>query len=96
MVYSASIAIAEGSRVDRLPADLLPGAARAVRRARRRRWRSLAFQVPLRLWQQAAPYLFLLGAGLLVLVLMPGRRARGERQPALDLAAISSPCSPPS
>ncbi len=30
------------------------------------------FQVPLRLWQQAAPYLFLFGAALLVLVLIPG------------------------
>ncbi|MFZ2541239.1 MAG: putative lipid II flippase FtsW [Gallionella sp.] len=32
----------------------------------------LAFQVPVRLWQSYAPYLFLIGAALLVLVLIPG------------------------
>jgi cell division protein FtsW len=42
----------------------------------------IAFQVPLRLWQQAAPYLFLLGAGLLVLVLVPGvgREVNGSQR----------------
>jgi len=41
-----------------------------------------AFQVPLRLWQQAAPYLFLFGAGLLILVLVPGvgREVNGSQR----------------
>jgi cell division protein FtsW len=40
------------------------------------------FQVPLRLWQQAAPYLFLIGAGLLTLVLLPGvgREVNGSQR----------------
>ena len=43
---------------------------------------TVAFQVPLRLWQQAAPYLFLIGAGLLVLVLVPGvgREVNGSQR----------------
>ena len=42
----------------------------------------LAFQVPMRLWQQAAPYLFILGIVLLVLVLVPGvgREVNGSRR----------------
>jgi hypothetical protein len=42
----------------------------------------VAFQVPMRLWQQAAPYLFLFGAVLLVLVLIPGigREVNGSRR----------------
>jgi cell division protein FtsW len=41
-----------------------------------------AFQVPLRLWQQAAPYLFVCGAGLLALVLAPGvgREVNGSQR----------------
>ena len=71
MVYSASIAIAEGSRATahqptyflvRHALTVAAGVAAAV----------AAFQVPLRLWQQAAPYLFVLGAALLTLVLVPG------------------------
>ena len=70
MVYSASIAIAEGSRMTgqqpmyylmRQALFVVVGIALSV----------AAFQVPLRLWQQAAPYLFLFGAGLLTLVLLP-------------------------
>ena len=71
MVYSASIAIAEGSRATgyqpgyylaRHAVFVAVGAAAAV----------VCFQIPLRLWQQAAPILFLFGAALLILVLIPG------------------------
>ena len=81
MVYSASIAIAEGSRVSghqstyflaRHALFVAMGLAVGV----------AAFQVPLRLWQQAAPYLFLVGAGLLALVLVPGvgREVNGSQR----------------
>jgi cell division protein FtsW len=81
MVYSASIAIAEGSRVTghqpmyylmRQALFVAVGIAVGV----------AAFQVPLRLWQQAAPYLFLIGAGLLTLVLLPGvgREVNGSQR----------------
>jgi len=81
MVYSASIAIAEGSRATgyqptyyllRHGLFVAAGVMAAV----------IAFQIPLRLWQQAAPYLFLLGAGLLVLVLVPGvgREVNGSQR----------------
>ena len=81
MVYSASIAIAEGSRVTghqptyylvRHALTVAIGLAAAV----------AAFQVPLRLWQQAAPYLFVLGAALLTLVLIPGvgREVNGSQR----------------
>ena len=81
MVYSSSIAIAEGGRYGvSQPAYFLVrqllfvaiGTLAAI----------MAFQVPMRLWQQAAPYLFLFGAVLLVLVLMPGigREVNGSRR----------------
>ena len=81
MVYSASIAISEGSRVTGHQATyfllrhalfVVAGVAVAL----------VAFQIPLRLWQQAAPYLFLLGAGLLILVLVPGvgREVNGSQR----------------
>jgi cell division protein FtsW len=81
MVYSASIAIAEGSRVTghqpmyyltRHALFVAIGVAVGV----------AAFQVPLRLWQQAAPYLFLIGTGLLTLVLLPGvgREVNGSQR----------------
>jgi cell division protein FtsW len=81
MVYSASIAIAEESRVTghqpmyylmRHALFVAIGIAVGV----------AAFQVPLRLWQQAAPYLFLIGAGLLTLVLLPGvgREVNGSQR----------------
>ena len=81
MVYSASIAIAEESRVTGhqpmyylMRHALFVALAIAVGVA--------AFQVPLRLWQQAAPYLFLIGAGLLTLVLLPGvgREVNGSQR----------------
>ena len=81
MVYSASIAIAEGNRVTgnqpmyylmRHALFIAIGIAVAV----------AVFQVPLRLWQHAAPYLFLIGAGLLTLVLLPGvgREVNGSQR----------------
>lgn len=81
MVYSASIAIAEGSRVTGNNAahyltrhtlfvliSLVAGA--------------MVFQIPLRLWQRAAPFLFIFGLGLLILVLVPGigREVNGSRR----------------
>jgi cell division protein FtsW len=71
MVYSSSMAIAEASRSSgyqptyfllRHALFIAVGLAAAV----------VTFQIPLRLWQQSALALFLIGAGLLVLVLMPG------------------------
>src|SRR5258706_13147224 len=70
MVYSASIAISEGSRATGYQASYylmrhalfvtLGVVAAAV-----------AFEVPMRLWQQAAPDLFLGGAGRLIPVRVP-------------------------
>ena len=81
MVYSSSIAIAEGGRstgyqttyyLVRHVLFVAIGIMAAV----------LAFQVPVRLWQQAAPYLFIVGMVLLVLVLIPGigREVNGSRR----------------
>ena len=43
---------------------------------------SIAFQVPVKWWQRFAPYLFIGGALLLVLVLIPGigREVNGSRR----------------
>ncbi len=81
MVYSASIAIAEQSKFTSnqptyfLVRHLFFLAAAAIAGI-------MVFQVPMRLWQQAAPYLFLFGAALLVLVLIPGvgREVNGSRR----------------
>lgn len=81
MVYSASIAIAEGSRATgnqptyylmRHGLFVAVGIVASV----------IAFQIPLRLWQQAAPFLFLFGTGLLILVLVPGvgREVNGSQR----------------
>ena len=81
MVYSASIAIAEGSRATgnqpmyyllRHGAFIAVSIVSAV----------IAFQIPLRVWQRAAPYLFLFGLALLALVLVPGigREVNGSRR----------------
>jgi cell division protein FtsW len=81
MVYSASIATAEGSRFTggqpayflfRHGVFLAVGLVAGV----------MAFQIPLRLWQQAAPWLFLGGVVLLLLVLVPhvGRSVNGAQR----------------
>jgi len=71
MVYSASIATAEASKLTgfqpayylvRHAAFLAVGTVIGL----------AAFQVPMRWWQQAAPYLFLFTVFLLVIVLIPG------------------------
>jgi cell division protein FtsW len=81
MVYSASIAIAEGGRgtghqsmyyLMRHGIYIALSVAMGV----------IVFQVPSRVWQQAAPYFFMLGVVLLALVLIPGvgREVNGSRR----------------
>jgi len=81
MVYSASIATAEGSRFTGNQASyflirhgifLAIGLIGGV----------VAFQIPLRFWQQMAPYLFIVGVLLLVLVIVPhvGRSVNGAQR----------------
>jgi cell division protein FtsW len=71
MVYSASIAIAESEKavgysttyyLVRQAIFIIISVSAAF----------VAFNVPISWWQKMAPYLFLLGLGLLVLVLIPG------------------------
>src|SRR5439155_3003575 len=71
MVYSASIAMAEASAhtgyrawyfLARHAMFLAAGAAAAL----------VAFQVPMKVWQRLAPWLFIFAFALLVLVLVPG------------------------
>jgi cell division protein FtsW len=81
MVYSSSIAMAEVSRFTGGSAGyfllrhlifVLIGLVAAM----------LVFQVPMRIWQRAAPWLFLAGVLALVLVLLPGlgREVNGARR----------------
>ncbi|MCE1238777.1 MAG: putative lipid II flippase FtsW [Azonexaceae bacterium] len=81
MVYSASIAIAEGGRFTnyqpayyliRHGVFLCIGLVAAA----------VAFQMPLKLWQKYAPYLFMIGVVLLAVVLIPGlgRDVNGARR----------------
>lgn len=71
MVYSASIATAEGSAFTRhQPAFFL--VRHAVYLAVGLVAGLIAFQIPLRFWQQFAPWLFIAGVVLLVIVLIPG------------------------
>ena len=81
MVYSSSIAIAEGSRMTgQQPAYYLM--RHGIYLAISALLATIAFQVPIRGWQRAAPFLFLLGGGLLVLVLVPGvgREVNGSQR----------------
>jgi cell division protein FtsW len=81
MVYSASIAIAEAGRgtnhqsmyyLWRHGVYIALSIVMAL----------VVFQIPLRIWQRAAPYLFVLGLALLALVLVPGvgREVNGSRR----------------
>ena len=81
MVYSASIAIAEAARYTgnngeyyllRQGIFIVIGVGIGM----------AAFQVPMRVWQQAAPYLFLAGLLLLIVVLIPGigHEVKGSRR----------------
>jgi cell division protein FtsW len=89
MVYSASIAIAEASRFTgnnsawylTRHAVFLAGALCAA---------ILVFLVPARLWQKAAPWLFVAAVALLVAVLVPGigREVNGARR-WLDLQVLT-------
>jgi len=79
MVYSASIAIAEAGKWHQptyflMRHALFIGIGIALG--------ATAFQLPMQLWQRMSPYLFLLGAGLLVLVLIPriGREVNGGQR----------------
>ena len=81
MVYSASIAIAEAGRGT--------GNQQSYYLVRHAMFVALsvvmgviAFQFPVRFWQQAAPYLFVVGLVLLALVLVPGigREVNGARR----------------
>jgi cell division protein FtsW len=81
MVYSASIAIADAARHGAgTPAFFLLRHLLAVAIGATAAF--FVFQVPLRLWQQAAPFLFLFGALLLLIVLVPGigREVNGSRR----------------
>jgi cell division protein FtsW len=81
MVYSSSIAMAELSRhtgfrpwyfLARHSAFVAVGLSAAA----------VAFQVPMKVWQRLAPYLFVVGAVLLAVVLIPGlgRSVNGSRR----------------
>ncbi len=71
MVYSASIATAEGSAFTRhQPAFFL--VRHAVFLSIGLVAGLIAFQIPLRFWQEASPWLFLGGVVLLAVVLIPG------------------------
>lgn len=81
MVYSSSIALAE--------ADKATGHQSTYFLMRHAMYLGVslvaafvAFQIPTRVWQQTAPYLFLTGMALLILVLIPGvgREVNGSRR----------------
>ncbi|MDE2366215.1 MAG: putative lipid II flippase FtsW [Betaproteobacteria bacterium] len=81
MVYSASISIAEaGKGTNGHPAHFL--VRHAAYLAAGLVAGLVAFQIPMRLWQKYSFHLFLLGALLLVLVLIPGigREVNGSRR----------------
>jgi cell division protein FtsW len=81
MVYSASIATAEGSQfTGHQPAYFL--IRHSVFLAIGLVIATVAFQVPLRVWQHAAPWLFLASVALLLLVIVPhvGRSVNGAQR----------------
>jgi cell division protein FtsW len=79
MVYSASIAIAELGKWHQ-PAYFL--VRHAVFLGISVALAAIAFQLPMHVWQRISPYLFLLGTGLLVVVLIPGigREVNGSQR----------------
>jgi cell division protein FtsW len=81
MVYSASIATAEAAKfTGGKPAYFLQ--RQAIFLAASVVAGMFVFQVPVRLWQKAAPWLFLAGVAALVLLLIPGlgREVNGARR----------------
>lgn len=71
MVYSASIAVAEGSRAfGNQPAYFL--VRHGIYLCIGLMIGAIAFQIPLKLWQKLAPYLFIFGVLLLIVALIPG------------------------
>jgi hypothetical protein len=94
MVFSASIATAEGSRMfGHQPAYFL--IRHAVFLAIGVIAGVVVFQIPMRAWQEMAPWLFIAGVVLLLIVLIPGigRDVNGARR---WLPLGSSTCSRPS
>ena len=81
MVYSASIALAEADKMtSHQPAYFL--IRHAIYLVISLGAALVAFQIPTQTWQKLAPYLFLSGVFLLVLVLIPGigREVNGSRR----------------
>ncbi|HZV61967.1 MAG TPA: putative lipid II flippase FtsW [Methylophilaceae bacterium] len=81
MVYSASIALAEADKMtSHQPAYFL--IRHAIYLVISLGAAIVAFQIPTQTWQKLAPYLFLSGVFLLVLVLIPGigREVNGSRR----------------
>lgn len=81
MVYSASIALAEADKATgHQPTYFL--VRHAIYLAISLGAAFVAFQIPTQSWQKLAPYLFLAGLALLVLVLIPGvgREVNGSRR----------------
>ena len=81
MVYSSSIAMAEGDKDTGYKATYFL-TRHAIFLVVALIGGAMAFQVPMRLWQQYAPYLFLIGSVLLVMVLIPhvGREVNGSKR----------------
>jgi cell division protein FtsW len=81
MVYSASIAMADGERFTGFRSSYFLG-RHAVYLAIGLTAAAILFRVPMWVWQKGAPWLFLLGAILLVAVLVPGvgREVNGSRR----------------
>ena len=93
MVYSSSIAIAEASRAAaNNPAHYL--LRHAVFLAVGLVAAGVAFQIPLATWQQLAPWLFVAGCAMLMLVLVPGigREVNGARRWFSLSSSTLSPC----